>query len=378
MATAQIETVAQQRVAAVRRQRHIVTAVVAASVVVFAAALGLALWRLVQAWQTWESQDWAAFWQAADFVQGALFLWLAVTTFRRASQLEWFSRYLEKSLYLLRAALDADERIAPLAADQPLLAPAPASSVEPVVLGPFLYPVTRWRVYVLRGVLIALVLLGVGALSIALLGGERFAAFSPLSGPDYVARGLLLGLGLLLWLFALTFVVWTAAPVLASLTRPLFVRWMRVIVDTDEVRRGRGAWGHKRPPLHWNEAKAFFVMRGPRRTSRSQLAGTYTLHTGAVSLSWAVSGHRSRELADHKRLCSLILERTGLPLRDISAEYARLAEEARPVRIRAWTVAAPMLLTALLYGLGYILQGYQAHYGGAIDAALAFAIHAPR
>lgn len=72
-------------------------------------------------------------------------------------------------------------------------------------------------------------------------------------------------------------------------------------------------------PIAWGDFRAFFLLdhwRGVGGTGHAY----YSLHTGERMLFWGISSNApDAVLAGHEMLCRLIVTRTGLPLRDVSA-----------------------------------------------------------
>src|SRR5258707_5210000 len=99
-----------------RLRGRLMMAVLALSFVVgFLAVAALTLWR------TWQTSDWAAFWVATVMVPLCLAFPLIIVLAARAR----LSRLAVGAMVLREAAASGDERLAPLAAQQPRPAGAP-------------------------------------------------------------------------------------------------------------------------------------------------------------------------------------------------------------------------------------------------------------
>src|SRR5260370_8244562 len=112
------------------RARLLIAALALSLVVGFLAVAALTLWR------TWQTSDWAVFWVATVIAPLCLAFPLIIVLAARAQ----LSRLAVGAMVLREAAASGDERLAPLAAQQPRPAGAPPPMGRPIL--PRLLPPT--------------------------------------------------------------------------------------------------------------------------------------------------------------------------------------------------------------------------------------------
>ncbi len=346
--------------------------------------LGLASWQLWQASSAGRAQDWQEFWWILWIVWGAavVFLLLLPPAFVRT----WADRP-EVSETLEQAVLEGDTLVAPLATAQPAPLESNDLPTEAVDFGPFPPPVlpptgsiifpglppVLGRLFLPTmlvtelAVVVSVVVLNWRALYEWLLARPVFAAAAATSVLAFAA--------LLLHTAAGSLLMVRVRPLIRLLRQGV-----RLVADDAGLQLsfvGQGRWQRNIP---WQGARVFCMVRLPQTMSIIQ--GTcYMLGTGERVLTWWITpATTAAALADHERLCRLIVMRTGLPLRDVSALMADLARS--PFRARAPALAAriagtmdqaalngrrrkrtliavalaPIVLAALLSTAGLVLQ----------------------
>jgi hypothetical protein len=343
--------------------------------------LGLAIWQLWQASRTGRDRDWQEFWWVHWFVWGAALFLLQVLL--PGFMGSWTDQ--AQAIQALRQAIvDGDEGFAPRGAEQPALLERDELPTDPLEFGPFPSP-SRIPVgrYVLPGMPLLLgrlflpaILLGyaIGLGSLAVL--NRHFIYEWLVGRPALEAAIATVLAVVagLWIYALGLYLSTR-----PLTR-LLRQGVRLVANDAGLQLsfvGQDRWQRHIP---WQGVRAFCVVRLPPTMSIIQGTG-YILGSSERALTWWITPATAPAVvADHKRLCRLIVTRTGLPLRDVSAVMADLARspfrarvptlEARIVgtmdqaaldgRRRKRTLIAvalaPVILTALLSTAGLVLQ----------------------
>ena len=234
-----------------------------------------------------------------------------------------------------RAAAQGDDAIAPLAATQPEPSREDEHSAAVEVLGPLRGIKDRSRIgmFWTFGVLFVVFALGCGLLSIA-LGHELIAQPSALGDPLFLFYAVLSALSLssLVLLF-----YGIRLPVLAR----RLGRGLSVTADETDLAWRDTRWRSGRRRIVWSEAEAFITImcqgsgEPPRRV--------YALKAGGTTLLWSITTFMSRqEHAASDRLRCLIVTRTGLPLRDVTAiSRAAIDEFTRAARPRGARSAIP-------------------------------------
>lgn len=272
----------------------------------FLAAFGSAytLWWFASNWQSW------AIWQKVCFaVYTPFMLWIILSIARRESR--GWSQLRTGALALRQAVEEGDEQIAPLAAEQPASLTSADFPTGPERISLF----GNWRNsaggVATIGVLLLLFLSGYIILLVTLLENSIF---------DHLPTAPLIILIILLSVFGLAAFVSGAGGIFALFAVYSIRRHAYVVADESGVRWWRRAWG-KRSSLFipWDAARSFFMFTYP-----GQKAGSwhrfYVLDAHDALLFWHISYRTTpRILAAHERLNRLIVTRTRLPLRDLSA-----------------------------------------------------------
>lgn len=225
-------------------------------------------------------------------------------------------------LALRQAAEDGDELIAPLAAEQPAALP----SAEFAITSERICLFGGWFSSAggVAGIGVGLLLFSAGyaILLVTLLGS------SPLNDPNTAPLIILL---ILLILFGFAAGVCGAGGIIALLSVYSIRRHAYVVADESGVRWWRRAWGkHSRHSISWYTVRSFFMIVYPGKEEGKHYT-IYALDAHDVLLLWHIS-HRTRPrvLAAHERFCRLIVTRTKLPLRDLSAAVEKLVSIDEP------------------------------------------------
>lgn len=317
---------------------------------------------------------------------------------RRANALDAQGRmnssWLSQRAEVLRAlTIAGDDHLAPLVANQPTPLTGADLPLEPLQLGQFSHESRRMALTSIRvgTFLIAVDGLSVGAIAVVLL--PHFQANTMrLDSAGWVST-LLIGV---LGLCGLIGVIMLMRGFWLILGRGA-LRPMRFLADDRGIEQVQGDRRSEGTMLAWPEIRAFYrvVMQGddPHNTWM-----TYTIATDERKLSWQVSARtRKAVLADHERLCRLVVTRTALPLRDLStamnelllfyltsangvgsisgtppwraSSTASLPIMPAPTRRRKWsrvTAVAPLIMVAVLYS-GMLMLTKSAYYSAQTD-----------
>jgi hypothetical protein len=108
--------------------------------------------------------------------------------------------------------------------------------------------------------------------------------------------------------------------------RGFLPRHPSIVADELGLVSWRRAWGPRsRSTIYWSAARSFFVINYTGKKAESWHS-FYALDAHDMLLFWHIS-YRTKAsiLAAHERLCRLIVTRTKLPLRDLSAAADKLA-----------------------------------------------------
>lgn len=267
------------------------------------------LWTYIGNWQS------SSLWQKVFAVIYVPFvLWITLIVAR--SDARGWSQVRTGALALRQAAEDEDELIAPLAAEQPasLASAGFATGLERIHLFGGWFSSAGGVVGI--GVVLLLFSAGYAILLVTLIGSGIF------NHPDTAP---------LIILFILLILIGVAAGlggiggIIALLSVYSIRRHAYVVADESGVRWWRRAWGkHSRRSISWYDVRSFFMIVYPGKKEEKQYT-LYALDAHDVLLLWRIS-HRTRPriLGAHERLCRLIVTRTKLPLRDLSAAVEKL------------------------------------------------------
>jgi hypothetical protein len=229
----------------------------------------------------------------------------------------WLSQRAEQ---LGQLAIAGDDRAAPLVANQPAPLTGADLPLEPVTLGPFSHQTrhTALTASLVGLILTAVAVLGIGALIRWLLPNIPPSIIAVDSVWCMVA--LLIGVLGICGLFGVALLI--------QGVRLIFVKWAlrptRFLVDGHGIEQVKGERQHAGTMIAWPEVRAFYrVVTGTDNPRKVQM--TYTVEARGRKLSWRVTARtRKAVLADHERLCRLIVTHTGLPLRDVSTALREL------------------------------------------------------
>ncbi len=289
-------------------------------------------WQVWLAFQNGYELYWQHFWFSAYALGGMTIAFFGVSTLGSVLQrLRPFMRDARSQAERVRAAaISGDDKLAPLAAEQPEPLPISELPIRPVTFGPF-GSAKRRRSHSTLGQSAAMLLvsLGVSAICIA-----AFVVASPyLDGSPITAwmRPMFL---IMLGLFALT----TLLSLIGFIV--VVVQRLRGVGRVEEVQIVADDWGirqiagrrDREQPLAWHDARAFYKvddnvhLKGSIIENGTSQATAYTLATTERSISWPVSDEASAEqLADSERLSRLIVARTHLSLRDVTGTLTQLS-----------------------------------------------------
>lgn len=227
-----------------------------------------------------------------------------------------------------QAAITGDDQLAPLANQQPEPLPVSEIPIGTVEFGPFgSWQRRRTRPAIAQPLVVVVIASGVIAAVVVVPGLVPFGGEFP-SLP--LANG-----------FAILTVGLAALIGIASVARIVLSIWMLVHAGGDRIphfaaddrgMRQVGGRRAQRRSIAWHEIRAFY-----RAEDRPRLKGglvtpgpaqqtTYTVDTGDRQLRWSIwEDSTSAQRADSERLCCLVVTRTRLPLRDLTAVASRQA-----------------------------------------------------
>ena len=267
--------------------------------------------------EAWIPATWSDFWGntflttiVMSFLPlGAPVLYQAIRVHQRAqSRIE-----ATEALALRQAAAEGDETIAPVVANQPTSNGSLEAAREDGKWGPFKLPIddTLEWLLIIGGFL---VILG-GFFLLGVLFGSDPSALPPWQISMATADPILSVLA----------AIFLVGGILSLLWGWRLSKGIRVQTDGWGVRwRRLHWWGTTRASLAWGETRAFylFVYERPQFNSlfSSKKMRVYVLDAPQATLAWLLPAvGTAKEEAMHKQLCALIQERTGLPLRTLSA-----------------------------------------------------------
>ncbi len=355
-------------------------------------------------WLGWETGQWAGFWMLAV----VSFCFVILPIFAVIPEVSQSQRFLPALAPLREIAAAREDALTPLVVPQPpaLLAEAmPPGVIEIGPLKPLLIaPGQRTSSMMPLSVVIAcfafiFVLTGINDLDLGPILSNSFALLN-LEAPY---RNFLLTA--LIGLFALGFCV----PIIGGVARARARRpTMTVMADADGL-RWRAERGGVEHAIAWRDVRSFSrVVNGgagtlsPYGAFNLALGVVYLLDGPDASLIWTMAPTYSDTLygaSDH--LCRLVVSRTDLPLRDLTAIVnelaatggnvkqltrtralsgganppsptleALIARQTPPAPPRVWRRVAPvlvallipLLLSAAIFGYGGWVEHYQQGY----------------
>lgn len=303
-------------------------------------ALGLAVigvtayssWQIWLAWQTGYEPYWQQAWTAVPVV-----FFLAIA-YLMSSLMGRFLLGLRAFIRLFRAqnervrqaAITGNDRLAPLAAEQPEPLPSSEWPLSPAIFGPFEPQrqkavrrslVTGGATFLVAGGMIALIIV---------IGG-----ILPTTG-DGLFGGMIKALAVI-WLGLI------ALFGLVSLAGLIVLLWGRVrssrqdlperfVVDDWSLRQDGGGNRRAGQPLAWHDIRAFYKADDLLRLNGSLVSEgppqrtTYTVEAGERRLQWSIGNTSTpAQRAESDWLVRLVVTRTRLPLRDLSAAVSSQA-----------------------------------------------------
>lgn len=249
-----------------------------------------------------------------------------------------------------QAAIAGDGQLAPLATGQPEPLLASEIPVGTVKFGPFgSWRRRRTRPSIAQSLVVVVIASGMIAAVVMVPGlvpfGEEFPSIPLANG------------------FAILIVGLAALIGLTSVAQIVLSVWMLAHGGGDPVPHfAADDWGMRQlggrrgrnQPIPWHEIRAFYQAEDRLRLSGSQITPgpaqqtTYTVDTGDRQLRWSIwDDSTPAQRADGERLCRLVVTRTRLPLRDLSAVASRQA-------IAAMELIAPF--AGLLLGRRFVYQ----------------------
>jgi hypothetical protein len=291
------------------------------------AIAGYGLYLVVQ------TGDWEHLWKQWDFrfvllVPAAFYL---ENLFGRG-----FSGELVSAFAAIRdAAARGDERIAPLAADQPLPLQTTMDMNRAAAIGPLHGPYDAQYTRPTYGlisaliVLIAIVVLVVLVAAAAILWFDTVGWTTPIISDDptvdAIVRSILGCIGVAFLGLAVV-CVWLVTRLLGMRRRGK--RGMTLAADERGVAWTDTATG-KRRSLAWQEAQLFFLV-ADEGSPRVPPASFHALIGPGMPLTWTTPSPGDGDpWVAHTHLCRLIVTATHLPLRDLSTVSERLSRVAQ-------------------------------------------------
>jgi len=293
------------------------------------ALAGYGLYRVVQ------TGDWEHLWKQLDFPFGLLVLpaFLLTTRYGRG-----FSGALVSTLAAIKdAAARGDQRIAPLAADQPLALETTMGMDSTWAIGPLHGPydtLYAGPIYALVAALMGVMAIGVLAGAAAMFWFATVGWTTPVISndptTDAIIRALFGCVGVVLLGVAVVG-VWIVARLVGMRQRGK--RGMTLAADERGV-----AWTDlgtgKRQYLAWKEAQLFFLVADDGSPGVPP-ARVHVLLGPGVPLIWTTpSPSDGEQWAVHTRLCRLIVSAAHVPLRDLSKVSERLSRVAQGLGAR--------------------------------------------
>lgn len=292
-------------------------------------------WQLWLALQTGYEPTWGHFWTAAVVLFALALAYIFASMLGPVlGRLRPFIQRVKIQAERTRdAAISGDDRLAPLAAEQPEPLPTAELPIGPVQFGPFA-PTRRHRsrpslARPLAGALFT------GGMT-AVLAAVFFFTQSLLDdGPigAWMRPMFLIMLGLFT-LIAVMSLIEFAFNLVRRLRGAGRTQSAGLTTDDWGVRLVGGGRRTERESLAWHEVRAFykaddvFRLQGQVIRKSAPQSTTYTIATNDRVLSWTVWEDSSDDLrAASERLCRLVAARTRLPLRDVTAFATQLAAD---------------------------------------------------
>ncbi len=240
---------------------------------------------LRQAWFSGSWREWAAFWLLCAWILGGALEYLRPGP--AASETELRQRLMN----LRDAAASGNSLVAPPFEPQPASVPQQEPLARRTLVGRFRSPATRRPS-----------MSPVSAAGVFALWGLVYTGFALVDGPRS-------------WLLV-------TVPVLLSGLVDLWL-WLRrrrpIIVFADDVAL---TWwqGKRERRVAWGDIRAFCVLAEPVKWAWRTFHCVYLVYTPDAVLAWEVGGSAPTYLRDDSNhLASLIVTKTGLPLRDLTA-----------------------------------------------------------
>ena len=282
-----------------------------ARIAILIAGVFLLLFLLIPTIASGQSGGWETYYKAVWAVLEAIGTGFAVRLFWKQIQ-----RLRSSAVPLRQAAAERDDQIAPLAAKQPVPLTAAEFSIGPERLSLF----GNWR-NSLAGAAAMTVLLflpgaGFAALLVALLENNVFG---------HLPVALDITLAVLLALLGVVALFSSVVGVVMLFLLSDAPRHAYLVADESGVRWWKKAWGkYSRFSISWYDARSFFMIAYPGEKEGSWRR-VYALDTPDMILIWRINeGINAKQMAAHERFCRLIVTRTKLPLRDLSAAVEKL------------------------------------------------------
>jgi hypothetical protein len=263
---------------------------------------------------SWQSGGWETYYKAVCAVLEAICTGFAVRLFWKQVQ------QLHSSAVSLRQAIaERDEQTAPLAAEQP----APLTAAEFSIGAEHLSLFGNWRNSFARAAALTVLCFlpgaGSAALLVALIENNAFNYLPLALSIILIVFFVLLGL-------ASGFVGIICLILLSDAPRHAYL-----VADESGVRWWKKAWGkYSQFSISWYEARSFFMIAyaGKKEGSWHRV---YALDTPDTILIWRINEEtNTKQIAAHERFCRLIVTRTKLPLRDLSAAVEKLVSIDEP------------------------------------------------
>lgn len=275
--------------------------------------LGLLIFTIT----SWQSGGWENYYKVAVTVLHVIFTGFLVFLFLKQVQ-----RLHSSAASLRQAIAERDEQTAPPAAEQPAPLTAAEFSIGPERLNLF----GGWRNSFAGAASLTLLCFlpgaGFAALLVALIENNVF---------DHLSLTLNIILGVFLVLLGLAAFFSMVVGLIALVLLPGVPRHAYLVADESGVRWWKKAWGkYSRFSISWYEARSFFMIAysGKKEESWHRF---YALDTPDTILIWHIYEEtNAKQIAAHERLCRLIVTRTKLPLRDLSAAVEKLVSIDEP------------------------------------------------
>jgi hypothetical protein len=301
-------------------------------IVLYLGTLALAGYGLSQVVQT---GDWEHLWKQLDTAR--LGVVLIPVAFLYANQFGGgAARELLRAFAAIRAAAEhGDERVAPVAANQPFPREAVMDLGTTASLGPLHGPndslYTR-PVYIFAAALMGVTALLVLAATASMLWFATYGWTTPIISADpttdAILRGIVVGLGVVLLGGAVT-CVWFVVRLVDMRRRGR--RGMTLNTDAQGLAWTETTTG-KRRHIAWSEASLFFLVADTGGPGGPRLAplSVHVLLGPGVPLVWVTpSPVDAAQWAAHTQLCQRIVTASHLPLRDLSRVSEEFAQVAR-------------------------------------------------